>query len=646
MHYYVKKTGCDATGDGSEAKPFLTINHAAAAVAPGDTVIVFPGVYDECVSPTISGKPQAWITFKAHPDFKAKDIAAKYGFGNHEAHGVVIKGTECGVNFTASYIRVEGFFITTHPTSFPPEATNRRHDSCIRMCTSGVKGQPYHHLEASENVIYGGAESGIAGGDIDFVLLKNNIVFQSASAGIWMGSGISLCHFGNPLPGGRDDSGVFGDWHFIVEGNISYCNSNYDIGRRKAEGEEGLPYDTKGNSDGSGIIIDWGFNEPSGRTLLRNNIVYNNGGRGICLTGSSNVVVVNNTLYDNAWCPYYVYGPHPEFTDLQMRNPGTVVGVEGTLMGGDKNVFVNNIVYSASLPKGRVLIDRLRSGVYTDYNCYFNGGYGNNAARSDDSSKYLNVNDTEGIDPKLVNAPPLIAENKRLTRPRDIHPIDIIHWYDTDFSLKNDSPCVNAGYTKDSDFSRAPGMTDEMAAELKHFLDMGLPATDIFGNPRDPKLMDTGAIAFMGVRPAPVAKKAAQAPKAASADMYYLYLYEYPTASQKAYYFTPTGSIGHIETALAELLEAEYLMVEFDQLPAGDDWSLTLSIQRPEDAAPVVTPDMRKYISGKKLTVKLADLNNYNNIKPDDRKVIWTFECKGHDLKDFGLTGYLSKSPQ
>lgn len=51
---YVAKTGTDS-GDGSRARPFLTINRAAAVAGPGDTVTVQAGAYREWVKPVRSG---------------------------------------------------------------------------------------------------------------------------------------------------------------------------------------------------------------------------------------------------------------------------------------------------------------------------------------------------------------------------------------------------------------------------------------------------------------------------------------------------------------------------------------------------------------------------------------------------------------
>jgi hypothetical protein len=56
---------CSLSGDGSQATPFCTLAEAAAAVQPGQTVLVEPGRYEEALNITRSGTAGAPITFVA-----------------------------------------------------------------------------------------------------------------------------------------------------------------------------------------------------------------------------------------------------------------------------------------------------------------------------------------------------------------------------------------------------------------------------------------------------------------------------------------------------------------------------------------------------------------------------------------------------
>ncbi len=62
--YHVAPTGDDA-GPGSAAKPFCTIQRAAEAAHPGDTVLVHPGVYRERVAPPRGGVEGRPIVFRS-----------------------------------------------------------------------------------------------------------------------------------------------------------------------------------------------------------------------------------------------------------------------------------------------------------------------------------------------------------------------------------------------------------------------------------------------------------------------------------------------------------------------------------------------------------------------------------------------------
>jgi MYXO-CTERM domain-containing protein len=63
--YYLAKTGCSTTGPGSEAQPWCTFTAAFAALAPGDTLRLRDGIYNEQVVVTVSGTDGKPITIEA-----------------------------------------------------------------------------------------------------------------------------------------------------------------------------------------------------------------------------------------------------------------------------------------------------------------------------------------------------------------------------------------------------------------------------------------------------------------------------------------------------------------------------------------------------------------------------------------------------
>ena len=63
-NYYVSPSGSDTDSGISPGHPFRTINKAASVAAPGDSVLVMAGTYDEYIRPVNSGTPLAPITFR------------------------------------------------------------------------------------------------------------------------------------------------------------------------------------------------------------------------------------------------------------------------------------------------------------------------------------------------------------------------------------------------------------------------------------------------------------------------------------------------------------------------------------------------------------------------------------------------------
>ena len=104
MMHYVAPNGSDAN-DGSAGRPFATIQKAADAAKPGDTVIVRDGVYTAANSEgcavvvECSGTAEQPITFRAEHKWRAvmdgRDDTAKYGWVlEQDARYVIIEGFE------------------------------------------------------------------------------------------------------------------------------------------------------------------------------------------------------------------------------------------------------------------------------------------------------------------------------------------------------------------------------------------------------------------------------------------------------------------------------------------------------------------------------------------------------------------------
>src|SRR5438034_257177 len=67
LAFYVSTTGNDANS-GSSGSPWRTIQQAANAAQPGDTIYVYGGTYNEAVTINVSGNSSAgYITFRSYP---------------------------------------------------------------------------------------------------------------------------------------------------------------------------------------------------------------------------------------------------------------------------------------------------------------------------------------------------------------------------------------------------------------------------------------------------------------------------------------------------------------------------------------------------------------------------------------------------
>jgi parallel beta-helix repeat protein len=308
--------GGSARGVGSSDRPFATIPQALAVVKPGDTIEVAAGEYREVAGVTInvSGRPDAWIKLKAAPGARPKIISSGW-------HGFGLRG---GI----AYIEIDGFELEWAP------------NPAVKKQLDGVGIAPAyasHHLRFLRNVIHGFGTGGICSLDCDYVYLEGNTIYNTAKTSPYGGSAISLCRAFNF----DDDPG----YHNVVRGNICHDNELL-VSVLETSGGNGRTL-----TDGNGIIIDVfkrsranplkphteDRNGPllpyRGRTLIENNLIYDNGGRGIHVFRSEKVDVVNNTCYLNQ-----------KSADI---NAGEFTAIEA-----GEVTFFNNIAYGRAEKRG------------------------------------------------------------------------------------------------------------------------------------------------------------------------------------------------------------------------------------------------------------------------------------------------------
>jgi parallel beta-helix repeat protein len=320
---YVSGTGSEGNDGLSEAKPLRNIQTAVLQSGPGDTVLVMNGTYTQTQYPqgdivtiTKSGTASAWFALMAYPGHKPllKSI-------NWQA-----------IKIMASYVLVQGFTIQGNRDAVTLEQARREMSNLDNPATSGqgisVEAlypdrlvRP-HHVVIRRNTIFKCPGSGIGTGNADYVTIEDNVIWGNAWYSPYATSGISMYQNWN--------SDASTGYKMIVRRNMIYQNAN------KIPFFQSDPDPAKRTiTDGNGIIVDDSRGTQNGstlgaykgRTLIENNVVFDNGGRGIHVFKSDNVDIVNNTTRHNS------------------VQPETPEGEITTLFAGNVRVF-NNIMVS------------------------------------------------------------------------------------------------------------------------------------------------------------------------------------------------------------------------------------------------------------------------------------------------------------
>ncbi|MGC1342202.1 MAG: right-handed parallel beta-helix repeat-containing protein [Candidatus Binataceae bacterium] len=223
------------------------IDRALAAAAPGSSICLEDGLYTPALF-TRSGAPGAWITLRAVHPGKATIVAV-----GQSAQAVNLNGQ--------SFLEVRDLVVE---------------GGAFGIVSSGFA----HHTRVIGNEVGFAAASGIQLNDGDYRDIEHNRVHDCAKRWSGSGSGISIYH--------STASDHAAGPHNIVSYNLSYNNAN-----------------PPGGTDGNGIIFDDSNHSQSDNrayresSVIEENIVYGNGGGGINVVHSSNVVVRNNTSYWN-----------------------------------------------------------------------------------------------------------------------------------------------------------------------------------------------------------------------------------------------------------------------------------------------------------------------------------------------------------
>ncbi len=296
---YVSPGGNDSNDGSSELKA-VTIQGGANLSKPGDTILVMKGEYAQAdannniVTMNHSGTSSAWIALMAYPGERPLLRSRNWQ----------------AISVQSSYILVEGFEIAGNRDQITLDDARSQQNNVSNPVTSGNcigitepynrPGEFVHHVIVRNNIVHQCPGGGIYSVRADYMTIEDNVVWGNSYYSPYAASGISLYQNWNS----DASTGIKN----IIRRNVVYANQNL-IPFYYSD-----PDPAKRNiSDGNGIIIDDGRNTQSfagstktpynGRTLIENNVVYGNGGRGIHVFLSDHVDIFNNTLFQNSNSP-------------------------------------------------------------------------------------------------------------------------------------------------------------------------------------------------------------------------------------------------------------------------------------------------------------------------------------------------------
>lgn len=299
--YFVSPNGSDNNSGLSKVSAFQTLQHAANQTEPGDTVLIMGGTYTKPGSGATvlfidrSGTPDNWIRYMAYPGHNPR-INVNQHWG-----GITLGG--------ASYILIEGLTVMGDVRNVSIDYAMEQMSNIENPITSGNgisitsssddPTQFPHHVIVRRNHVHQCPGGGITTKHADYVRIENNRVHHNCWTTPYAESGISMY-----LNTNHDERRAF---KMIVRDNYCYRNENY-VPHYYSNPDE--PSQRR-ISDGNGIIVDDTRNVQSnipkepykGHTLITGNTVRTNGGRGILVYLSDNVLAYRNTTEQNARSP-------------------------------------------------------------------------------------------------------------------------------------------------------------------------------------------------------------------------------------------------------------------------------------------------------------------------------------------------------
>lgn len=284
-NWFFSPSGSDSNA-GTSGLPWLNPSNHNPSYKPGDVLTVGAGTYmpsfgwDLTASGSASG---GFITLQC-----AQNQASKVIVTANSQNGIfVTEGASywdirgCDVTATGSNgsaISVAGGFNTPlGPLHHIIIEGNVAHDSsCEGIAVSG-----------NTNVDFNSSGQVVKANAVDYITIRSNIVFNNGRTSGLHCSGIAIYE---PV---ALDSGSGN--HLVIEGNVVYGNFDCDSCSATATDGHGIVLDDFSMSQNQ-ALAPFAFKQP---TFVAHNLSYNNGGKGIEVFASQDVLVTQNTAFNN-----------------------------------------------------------------------------------------------------------------------------------------------------------------------------------------------------------------------------------------------------------------------------------------------------------------------------------------------------------
>ncbi|MFP5042340.1 right-handed parallel beta-helix repeat-containing protein [Parasediminibacterium sp. JCM 36343] len=313
--WYVAPDGSDNNSGKDDAHPKKSPRVVGSLAQPGDVINLMSGhgEFKRIGSQGVvlgcnSGKPYKNITIRSYPVGGPRTVIRGYNVFNTvglvntsyvNIENIEVAGDMKGIYGGPALTQAGGDAIGVNTRNYYLAHGNSlsgyvwKDPEIAYQCSGIATDSRSHHIKISNCIIHDFPCVGIGGKNSDYITVEDNIVYNCAIYSIYGASGISFL-----VPFNFDAHTPIGDdkYEMIIRRNICYNNKSIVN-----------CYTSGGLTDGNGIIGDVNIfdvngstaNAYTGETLIENNISYRNGGGGIHMVSAQNLVVRNNTTFEN-----------------------------------------------------------------------------------------------------------------------------------------------------------------------------------------------------------------------------------------------------------------------------------------------------------------------------------------------------------